>query len=310
MPAIRGGFWRVRLGDGPKGDGAFWVDDLGHWNQFDPNLPSSASNHNFDASVRERQIAFGLMGMVRVDLNSSNKSVDVRWNLRAADDGSLDAVADHLDFFCPEYKVRLFYFADAWNGETYDTARQAAERMQASRLFQKIKLSDRYFIKERPLDLPLARSVLIGEGLKRFEQADGQLSHPALRALMPYLLVYKPENDHDDLSRMRTLNAGVRSANAKVYGRQWAQEATGAHYDWETPGAYFSMRTSEAYGQVLDDGDPRLDHIRAIMERPDNEPVWAAYQRLLFRGRLDDGSAALVCLCDLSDRVDIPFMCA
>lgn len=105
-------------------------------------------------------------------------------------------------------------------------------------------------------------------------------------------------------------NAGYRSANAKVYGTSWAKKANGSKYDRETPGTYYSYRASAAYMDVMDRDEPRLDQIRAVMERPNNEPVWSCYQRLLFRGSLQDGTPVLACMSDLNEGMVIPFLVA
>lgn len=307
MLEFRGEFGRVRLGGGPQGSGVYWVDDGSFWNEFDPSLPNSSSNQNFDISVRNRKIAYTLMGMVRVSIDFQLKKVDVRWNLRSVSLDALDAVSDYLYDVCHGFSVQLDYCIDGWCSEFFMNASLATERTQLLMGFRRVPLIDSYFIKPMVPDRGANTTRLIQFGVRMFEKTRGNLDHPEFRQLMPYLLVYKPYEVDDQLV---LANAGHLSANARIYGGDWARTASGGLYDKETPGVYFSQRASEVYSGVTDNDAPRLDHIRALVNRPNDEPMWASYQRFLFRGYLNGGAPVLVCLADLTPDIDIPFLSA
>jgi len=145
---------------------------------------------------------------------------------------------------------------------------------------------------------------LIHSGVRALEKSDGHLSHGDIQAQLPKLIVYKPDDNFD---KMTIVNAGFNSAYASIYGNSWANKAVGTTYDSETPGKYFSDRVSQAYADVFRTGEPRLDHIRGIVNRPNEESLWSSYQRFLFRGVWYDGSPVLMCLSDLTQNLDIPF---
>ena len=305
MLILGGEFGRVRLGGGPQGRGVYWVDDASHWNEFDPNQPNSIHNQNFDGSIRNRRIAYGIMGMVRVEFFPKKNHVDIRWNVRSVSPDALDAVSDYLYDVCRAFSVSLRFFIDGWCREDFEHARPAIRRIENSLKFYAVPLIDSFFMKSVGVDKGAQMTGLIEYGLHIYEKTQGMLSMPEFEALMPYLLVYKPDVAEEQLV---IENAGYQSANAKVYGVSWAEQAKGTLYDSETPGAYYSQRTSQAYAGVMQSDEPRFDHIRAVIDRPDDESMWASYQRLLFRGHLDDGAPVLVCLSDLTQDIDIPFL--
>lgn len=305
MLEFGGVFGRVRLGGGPQGDGVYWIDDGSHWNKFDPSSPSNAQNQTFDGSVRERQIAYGMMGLVRVVIDTDRQHVDVCWNVRTVHLAALDDVSNYLEDFCRNFSVGLSFYIDAWQHEYIVDVPAAIDRIQSSINFRHVALMDSVFVKMADKINQEGSTGLICEGLRALEQSNGYLSHPVLQKLMPYLLVYKPYEVED---QMIIANAGPQSGYAKFYGNTWTRQSDGARYDSETPGAYYSHRVSEAYDRVMTTREPRIDHIRAILNRPEDEPMWASYQRLLFRGRLVNGAPVLVCLSDLTQHIDIPFL--
>lgn len=304
MLELGGDFGRVHLGGGPKGSGVYWVDDAGCWNKSDPNEPHSTDNQVFDHPLRNRKIAFGLMGMARVEISSLNSHVDVRWNVRRANLVTLDAVANFLDMFCTTYTVSLSFHMDAWNHERYNNTATAINRMRRLENYRGLLLIDKVFMKNVALGWNANMTSLIQSGVQALDVSDGDLTHSGIRALLPKMIVYKASERSNE---MTIINAGHRSAYASIYGKSWSQTAVGTAYDSETPGVYFSNRVSQSYADVLRTGEPRLDHIRGIINRPDEEALWCCYQRLLFRGTWHDGSPVLVCLSDLTQDLDIPF---
>jgi hypothetical protein len=86
------------------------------------------------------------------------------------------------------------------------------------------------------------------------------------------------------------------------------REARGRPFQIEEPGRRYSFSIMQAYAGVLDTGEPRLDHIRAIVRRPSKDPLWVPYERLLFRAATEDGEPVLCCLSTITQDIAIPFM--
>lgn len=305
MLELEGEFGYVRLGGGPQGAGIYWIDDLGNWNKFDPRLPEGIDNQNLDRSLRDRNIAFGPMQMVRVAVDTDRRHIDVSWNVRTAHSHTLNSVSNYLDVFGADFSVTLNYCIEAWHQEWHHSASQAVGRIQRTRNFRSLPIIDKVFLKQIDFDWSRNMSPLINTGVQRLDRSKGDLRKEELQPLIPKTIVYKP---CEKTGQMVVVNAGYESAYASIYGDTWVKSATGQTYDSETPGEYFSARVSAAYQHVLQTGVPRLDHIRGIVNRPKDAAIWSSYQRLLFRGRWHDGCVVLICLCDLTQHLDIPFI--
>ena len=98
---------------------------------------------------------------------------------------------------------------------------------------------------------------------------------------------------------------GAKSPTARVFGDDWATRAVGKK---NVPDAQYDHRVSSVYAPVLDEGRPRVDHVRALIRRDGRDPVWAPYRRLLMPGSTDKGVAVVICLSELTQEVDIPFL--
>ena len=127
------------------------------------------------------------------------------------------------------------------------------------------------------------------------------------KATWPYFshaMVFRPAED----GQLTFVYVGKESPAARVYGSEWAAASEGHEHDGHSPDRDYSSRVCRPYTAVLESGEPRLDHIRALIHRHVGEPLWAPYQRLLAPCKLRDGSPVLVCLSDLTQQIAIPFM--
>jgi len=95
-----------------------------------PSLPNSFSNQNFDISIKERQIAYSLMGMVRISNDFDLKNVIVLLNLHSVSIDTLDAVSDYLYHVCRGFSVLIHYFIGGWSGKFFADSPLAIERTQ------------------------------------------------------------------------------------------------------------------------------------------------------------------------------------
>ena len=100
------------------------------WNKLDPSLPNSFSNQNFDISIKERQIAYSLMGMVRISNDFDLKKVIFLLNLHSVSTDALDAVSDYLYDVCRGFSILIHYFFGGWNGKFFADSPLSIERTQ------------------------------------------------------------------------------------------------------------------------------------------------------------------------------------
>ena len=64
--------------------------------------------------------------------------------------------------------------------------------------------------------------------------------------------------------------------------------------------------SSGACRDALAPGEPRSDHVRALLHFDGSEPCWISYERLLTYGLIDDGKPAVVCLVNRTQNISIP----
>jgi len=105
---------------------------------LDPSLPNSFLNQNFDTSIKERQIAYSLMEMVRISNDFDLKKVIVLLNLRSVNIDASDAVSDYLYDFCCGFSVLIHYFIGGWSGEFVADTPLAIERTQQLMGFRRV----------------------------------------------------------------------------------------------------------------------------------------------------------------------------
>jgi hypothetical protein len=74
--------------------------------------------------------------------------------------------------------------------------------------------------------------------------------------------------------RFRVERIGPKSAIARLWG------LSPVSFPCINGGSY-DFAVSQAYQKVLKTGSPHYDHVLAAMVRPDGEPVWVPYQRLV-----------------------------
>ena len=150
-------------------------------------------------------------------------------------------------------------------------------------------------------------SPRVRDALRLVEARGPRLTLLECAELMPHLIIYR-RDDRLGLGHWVSLYAGGQSGGAWVYGQDWVREAPGRPFQIDGPGLRYSLNIMKAYAGVLDTGEPRLDHIRAVMRRPGKDSLWAPYERLLFRAATDDGEPVLCRLSTVTQDIAIPFM--
>ncbi len=284
--------------------GHWWVDDHGAWQFWGLDRPLDPETG--EKAVRTfRRIALHRLGMVLVARHPGRFVVE--FDLQQVEDTSLDATvefiasADHLG------PVELRFFHEAWNIENHIDAPLTARRIQEVRSFRDVVLANTVTTLKRPLSAPAMVSPRVRDALRLAEARDSKLTLAECAELMPHLIIYR-RDDQFGSGDWFSLHAGSQCGVAWVYGQDWVRKARGRPYQFDEPGRRYSFNVMQAYAGVLDTGEPRLDHIRAIMRRPGKDSLWAPYERLLFRATAEDGEPVLCCLSTVTQDIAIPFM--
>ncbi len=284
--------------------GHWWVDDEGAWNFW--GLDRLNDPEDRERAERDfRRFALHRLGMVQVTLRPGKAAVD--FDLHRADDTALDAT---VDFFaataCPG-GAELRFFHQAWNIERHLSAAALARRIDEVRSFRDVVLANTVTTLKRPLSAPAMVSLRVRDALRLAEARASKLTLLDCADLIPHLIIYR-RDDRFGSGNWVSLYAGGQCGCAWVYGQDWAREARGRPYQFDEPGRRYSFNVMQAYAGVLDTGEPRLDHIRAIVRRPGKDPLWAPYERMLFRAATEDGEPVLCCLSAVTQDIAIPFM--
>ena len=284
--------------------GHWWVDDEGAWNFWGLDRPNDPEDRE-RAEQSFRRFALHRLGMVQVTLRPGKAAVE--FDLHRADDTALDAT---VDFFaataCPG-GAELRFFHQAWNIERHRSAAALARRIDEVRSFRDVVLANTVTTLKRPLSAPAMVSPRVRDALRLTEARASKLTLLDCAGLIPHLIIYR-RDDRFGSGDWVSLYAGAQCGVAWVYGQDWVREARGRPYQFDEPGRRYSFNVMQAYAGVLDTGEPRLDHIRAIMRRPGKDPLWAPYERLLFRAATEDGEPVLCCLSTVTQDIAIPFM--
>ncbi len=284
--------------------GHWWVDDDGAWNFWGLDRPRDPDT---GAKVERtfRRIALHRLGMVRVARHPSRTVVE--FDLHQVDDTALDAIVEFVASASHPGPVELRFLHRAWNIEGHFDAPGAARRIQEVRNFRDVVLANTVTTLRRSLSARTMISPRVRDALRLAEARGSTLTLGECAELIPHLMIYR-RNERPEVGIWDSFLAGFRSGCAWVYGQDWVREARGRPYRVDEPGRQYSFNVMKAYAGVLDTGEPRLDHIRAIMRRPGKDPLWAPYERLLFRAATEDGEPALCCLSAITQDIAIPFM--
>ncbi len=284
--------------------GHWWVDDEGAWNFWGLDRPNDPEGRE-RAERGFRRIAFHRLGMIQVTLRP--KRAMVEFDLHRADDTALDATVDFFAAAAYPGGAELRFFHQAWNIERHPSAAALARRINEVRIFRDVVLANTVTTLKRPLSAQDIISPQLRDALRLAEARASKLTLLECAELIPHLIIYRWD-DRLGSAHWVSLYAGNQCGCAWVYGQDWVREARGRPFQIDEPGRRYSFNVMRAYAGVLDVGEPRLDHIRAIMRRPGKDPLWVPYERLLFRAATEDGEPVLCCLSAITQDIAIPFM--
>ena len=293
------------ISDDDRAPGIWWIDDSGSWNHVDPKSANGPMRRPFNGTPEHSQYAFAMLGLVKLQVHPAR--ITIKWNLRRVSPESLAAALDFIQGQPANRMVRLSFYCDGWNVEDHRGPAAAIARIEQTNAYRDVPLANSIHLKSQDLDAVSTAAPLIRRCFETWHDTGGSLDaahREAWSPLLPYLLMCKLRKADDQL-----IFAGIgdQADCKRVYSQTWLSSAKNQPYDYHHPGE-FSDRTAESYPEVLESGEPRLDHVRSLVPREAREPVWAPYQRLLLPVRLGDGTPALITAGKLTQNINIPFL--
>ncbi|MDX1711903.1 MAG: hypothetical protein R3316_12295 [Rhodovibrionaceae bacterium] len=280
----------------------WWVDETGAWRPW-LNSPGAASGGIFPDTGIGAHFAFSRYGLLRV--RRCGSQVAVRFDLRAAEDDGIESVRRFLDRECRDCEIDFGFYFDAWNFEHYSHGSDALTRLEEVRDFRQITLAERITAKQLEPERVMNCGSLLQWIGRRLSGPQKDIGLESIQDILDYLVLYQWD---EESSQWVCLHAGRKCGCAWVYGQSWVRGAAGRPYRVDEPGRTYSKRVMHPYARVLETGEPWLGHIRAIMERPGQTPLWVPYERFLFRVFAPNGQPMLACLSNITQDIDIPFL--
>ncbi len=284
--------------------GHWWIDDEGAWNFWGLDRPIDPEDRERSA-LSFRRIALHRLGMVQVTRRPGKARVE--FDLHRARDTALNATVDFLVGAAGLGLVELRFYHQAWNIEYHPDGATAARRIEQVMGFRGVVFANTVTSLERSLSAQAAVTSPLRDAFRLVENRASKLTIAECAELIPYLMIYR-RDERPAAGNWVSLFGGNRSGSAWVFGQDWVREARGRPYRIDEPGRRYSYSVMQAYARVLETGEPRLDHIRAIIRRPGKDPLWVPYERLLYRAAAEDGQPVLCCLSSITQDIAIPFM--
>lgn len=207
-----------------------------------------------DGTQYSDRVLFDTFHMVRV--LSDDQGTHLQWNMTSANWSSLLFVANFVAA-CPA-PFSLRYFNTGWFVEHVNDAREAANRIEALIFKSDVRLSQRAFTQDAPLDMATVPDVL-KEAMKSCTVADENA-------------IVCNVDMTNEVAQVE--HVGNNSLIAKIWGQQPNSYPLmqGHSYDRAVTPNYF---------QVAATGKPHYDHVLAAMLRPDGEVHWIGYHRVI-----------------------------
>jgi hypothetical protein len=286
--------------------GDWWIDDMGKWRTAELSGTGSDSSFPIGAALSEQQTAYRQLGMVKASITST--TITFRWDVWYAAPEAIESMIEFLEIDKLSRQIDLDFFYGGWNTETFHASSDAIDRIRQAALYRSVELIDTIFIREQSMDAIDSSSDLIKRGFEYmtnsrcfFDTEGGQV----FSSLFLKSLVYTASDIADVFLRLHVGrdSAYAQASNARQINKMFFNSRVTGR-----PSDRYGKTVSAAYTGVLDKGEPRLHHVRALFGREGGEPIWAPYQRLLFPSTLSDGTPVVVCLSDITQDVSIPFL--
>jgi len=274
--------------------GAWWVDDVGAFHLAD------ALDESFDALF--------LRHLGQVGLVVTPAGINIRWDTAFTAPEALAGVINRLLECRTEIPVSLDFCYQGWVRDMGLSPSQAINRILKVQEARNIKVLYPTRIEEHSLSEIATSSSRIRRGFQHWERSGGQfdkLSNDILADLLPKVSIYQSDESEENVVFSWI---GQNTLALQVYGHEWAQAALGQPFN-ETQGTEqknYVDRTSAAYIDVWETGEPRYQFVCTQLFCDGIEVEWLHYARLLTRVALHGGRPGLVCLSDLVRHGPLP----
>ncbi len=284
----------------PFVEGKWWFDETGRY------LP-----HRFvDKNVHARRRAFRYFNLVEV--LASRASIKMSWDVAHVSPLAIMMAGRFLTTRLPTANVTLEYFWGAWNRETSLSPAAAIKRMADIASYRDVVPYSGTMVVRRPLHSVRSEGNLIRSTFESWDRDGayfmlGPSGDNQLAEISKFALGFRPDRGEH---RLIFDHIGEASGAVQVFGDEWARDAVGRACHRTQPDFEFDDRVCSSYAQVLETGEPYVDHIRAAIRRDGGDPVWVPYRRLVIPSRDRFGAPVVLSVCDVRQDINIPFMVA
>lgn len=278
---------------------ATWIDDSGR------EIP-----HHFIASdIDARRRAFKFMKMVEVV--KRGYQLIFRWNVKHVSPHAISTAAAILAESSSDTTVTLEFFWGAWSREHGYGPASAMRRMIDIAPYAHVEPFLGTKMLERDRSTVRDEGELIRKTFEHWDTKPTAFSRPTgPDGIGPYSKFSLACNYDTTESHLMVRHVGPSSTAVSVFGQDWATEALGRACLRSQPDYEYEERVCIDYNEVMSSGDIKIGHVRAFIRRPENDPVWVTYKRLLMRSRNSLGVPTLVVISEWADDIAIPLMAA
>lgn len=248
-----------------------------------------------------------------VRFRAGTHALSVEWDVQQADPTALAQVCSYLSELslseqphpCP---VTLSCFFGGWFRETLPDPGAAARRMLQIEHYRGAEPFTFPLLRQVALDDLAGSSAVIRQGLAAYRSArngTGGLAVLEQAGVLDRTLVFAPSGPTRSLIYR---HVGHRAPMSQHFGIEVTRSLIGRFHMHDPYPVPHSRHVSAGYAEVLESGQPRLDHIRMPLPVEGGETTWRSYERLLFPVSESGGGTLLISLCHFNDQIRVPFM--
>ncbi len=286
--------------------GDWWIDDMGKWRAAELPGTGTDSAVPIGSNMRDQQTAYRQLGLVKALLTPT--TITFRWDIWYASPEAIESMIDFLEIDKQPRRIVLDFFYGGWITETFYVPSAAVARIQQTMSFRAVELIDTIFVQEQEFGSISRSSDVIRRGYEYFNKTEHLFDvsdEQAFKFLYSKALVYAEGESEEFFFR---LHVGHNAAISRVTQSSLPYSSVVSSGVVSRPSGRYGKMVSAAYNGVLQTREPRLHHVRALFRRENSEPFWVPYQRLLYPSELSDGTPVFICLSDITENVNIPFL--
>lgn len=278
------------------------VADLGRW--FVDDQGRLLPYDSFAVDRARARMALQHLGMVALLLEHGVATI--RWDVAGVNPDSIREAAAYLATRPQATDIALEFYWGGWRREPGYSLADAFARMAGIARYKEVDPFTGSALIPRPIGAAERdEGALISKAFINWDRARGDLSKQALGGMEPFFLTFRADRRE---TALHFRHVGAASAGVMVWGSAWAEGAPGRVCHRTQPDFEYDDRVCATYYDVLETGEPRMEHVRALIRRENSDPAWLSYRRLVVRGRDRMGVPTVISLCDLSNDLALPFM--